>query len=432
MSALGRAAVRFAARTLPPGIRERYREEWLADLEAAPAEGVNPAGIAVGALLFSATLNRDAPQLAGMTLTALAVRHARRSIAFFGVAAVLLFGTWINRQVGSATGITAIGGIVAASVGPWRALSIIAALAGIVYLWRAAMLTSALAKVSAALATTGAAAIVLALAFPALGAPPLLLGCAALIGSGVCGLVVWSSAPQPAPVPVPPAPALRLRGRIMLLLTVGGTLVVGCSVLISGFAPFGFAILAIGVAVTVSLTVMRQRLSAPRTSLRRPWLTVGLASLALLTLVTVGALDLLLWTPTAMAPGYTITEIYDALSPQDRIWGILMALIWIVCWAMVALAYLVVGLISARRPRADTRRNLVLLAVAIAAVAIFLLWFAGFSLGNSISDTLPPFVGIRTGFSALLGLVGQLCLCVVIFGWVAPRPSPLAAQPAAA
>jgi hypothetical protein len=280
VSALGRAAVRLAARTLPAGIRERYREEWLGDLEAAPAEGVNPAGIAVGALLFSATLNRDAPQLVGVALTALAVRHARRSIAFFGVALVLLFGTWINGQVGSTTGTTAIGGIVAGSVRPWRALAIAAVLVGLVYLWRAAMLASALAKVSAALATTGTIAIALAMVLPALGGPLLLLGCAALIGSGVCGLIVWSSAPQPAPVVAPPAPALRLQGRIIVLLGVGGTLVVGCSVLISGFAPFGFAILAIGAAVTVSLTVMRQRLSAPRTSLRRPWLTVALASLA--------------------------------------------------------------------------------------------------------------------------------------------------------
>lgn len=122
-----------------------------------------------------------------------------------------------------------------------------------------------------------------------------------------------------------------------------------------------------------------------------------------------------------MAPGYTITEIYNALSPSDRVNGIVMALIWTSCWGLVAVVYLVVGIVSARRPHTDTRRNLVLVAAAIAATAIFAQRFAGFSLGNSISDTLPPFVGVRTGFGALLGLVGQLCLCVVIFGWVAPR-----------
>ena len=206
-----------------------------------------------------------------------------------------------------------------------------------------------------------------------------------------------------------------------MLLGIGGAVVLGCSGLISGFAPAGFAILTIGATATVSLTLMRRRLSEPPTSLRRPWLTVGLASAALLALVALGTLNLLVWSPMAMAPGYTITEIYDALSPVDRLWGIIMALIWTVCWSVVALAYLVVGIASARRPRPDTRRNLVLVAAAIVATAIFLLWFAGFSLGNSISDTLPPFSGARAGFSALLALIGQLCLCVVIFGWVAPR-----------
>lgn len=289
MSALGRAAVRFAAWTLPAGIRERYREEWLGDVESAKAEGINPAGVAVGALLFSAMIDRDAPELSGMTPTAAAARLARRSMAFFGVAGVLLFGTWINGQVGSTTGTTTIGSIVGATVGPWAALATAATLVGLTYLWRASALTSALATVSATLGTVGVVAIGLAATVPTLTAPLFLLGCAALAGAGMCGLIVWSAAPQPIQPPQPAdettAATSPLRGRLIVLLGVGGAVVVGTSVLISGFAPIGFAILALGIAITVSLTVMRQRLAAPPTELRGPWVTVALASLALIALV---------------------------------------------------------------------------------------------------------------------------------------------------
>lgn len=380
MSALGRAAVRFAARTLPRGIRARYREEWLADLDAAKTEGVNPAGVVVGTLLFSATLNRDAPQLSGMPLSVMAARHARQAIAFFGVAAVLLFGTWINGQSGSATGTTTVGGIVAVALNLWLGLVIATALAGIIYLWRAALLASASARISAGLGTLGVVALGLAMGIPVLTGLLMIVGCVALIGSVVCGVVVWSSSPQPIRPAEPPLPSTPTN-------------------------------------------------QAPA-YLRRSWWTVGVASIVLFGLVAVGTLDLLVWSPTAMAPGYTTEEIYAALSPQDRVSGIVTALTWTVFWGLVTVTYLVVGIARTRRPDPDTRRNLVLVAAAIAAVAVFLQWFAGFSLGNSISDTLPPFFGVRAGSSALFGVFGQLCLCLVILGWISPRRPDRRAQPA--
>ena len=427
MTRVTRAAVLLAARTLPASIRDRYREEWLGDLGAASAEGIRESSVAVGALLFSATLDRDAPQLSGVPLSAAAARHARSAIAYGGVGAVLLFGLWINAQVSQHSQATLIGSIVASSLAVWRVLALAAAVASIVALWRAARITSTLARIAAALGTTGILSVVLGVAFPASFGPLALTAAVLLLGAAVCGSIVWSSAPVPlaAPVVTPaPVPRVRIRGRLVILLSVGAAVTLAFGLLMPSLMVVGIAILSVGSAAAASVWVMRRRLVAPRTAQPSPWWTVALGSIALFALVAVGTLDLLVWTPLAMAPGYSLTQIYDALSPQDRASGIVAALIWTCFWALVAVAYLVVGVVSARRPQPGTRRTLVLIAAAIVAVAVFLQWFAGFSLGNSISDTLPPFSGARTGFSALLGLAGQACLCLVILGWVRqPRPA---------
>ena len=52
------AAVRFAAWTLPRSMRDRYREQWLADVRDAEGTGVAPSDIAFGSLAFAVTLDR--------------------------------------------------------------------------------------------------------------------------------------------------------------------------------------------------------------------------------------------------------------------------------------------------------------------------------------------------------------------------------------
>jgi len=53
--------IRAAARTLPPAMRDRYREQWLADARDARENGLRPASIAVAALTFAATYERPLP-----------------------------------------------------------------------------------------------------------------------------------------------------------------------------------------------------------------------------------------------------------------------------------------------------------------------------------------------------------------------------------
>jgi hypothetical protein len=77
------AAVRFAAWTLPKPMRDRYREQWLADLRDADEAGIQPSEIAFGSLAFAVTLNR--PFLAG-SRTIDPAEVARRSRLATGLA----------------------------------------------------------------------------------------------------------------------------------------------------------------------------------------------------------------------------------------------------------------------------------------------------------------------------------------------------------
>lgn len=53
--------IRAAARTLPAAIRDRYREQWLADARDATEAGLHPASIALAAVSFAVTLDRPLP-----------------------------------------------------------------------------------------------------------------------------------------------------------------------------------------------------------------------------------------------------------------------------------------------------------------------------------------------------------------------------------
>ena len=54
-------AVGLAARTLPRGIRDQYREQWLADVRDAPEAGMRPSSIAIAAFAFAVQVGRPLP-----------------------------------------------------------------------------------------------------------------------------------------------------------------------------------------------------------------------------------------------------------------------------------------------------------------------------------------------------------------------------------
>jgi hypothetical protein len=54
--------VRIAAGSLPKSLRDRYREQWLADVRDAPEQNLRPAQIALGSVAFAVTVGRPLPK----------------------------------------------------------------------------------------------------------------------------------------------------------------------------------------------------------------------------------------------------------------------------------------------------------------------------------------------------------------------------------
>jgi hypothetical protein len=80
--------VTMAAATLPKSLRDRYREQWLADVRDAPEQGVRPAQIALGSVAFAVTVGRPFPKRAELSATGI---QRRSSIALgLGLSAALL------------------------------------------------------------------------------------------------------------------------------------------------------------------------------------------------------------------------------------------------------------------------------------------------------------------------------------------------------
>lgn len=93
--------VRAIAATLPAGVRARYREEWLADAAGADELGISRAGIMVGALGIAAGIDRENPDVSGVTPRRLAFRRLRVAIATAATALLLVLAgfLWAEQSV---------------------------------------------------------------------------------------------------------------------------------------------------------------------------------------------------------------------------------------------------------------------------------------------------------------------------------------------
>ena len=90
--------VRAIAATLPAGVRARYREEWLSDVAGADELGVSRAGVVIGALGIAASIDRENPDVSGMTPRRLAFRRLRVGLAMAATALLLLMGSLLWAQ----------------------------------------------------------------------------------------------------------------------------------------------------------------------------------------------------------------------------------------------------------------------------------------------------------------------------------------------
>jgi phage gp36-like protein len=87
---VAKGAVALAARLLPRGMRDRYREQWMADLRDADEAGVPQHQIASGALTFAATVAQPWPWAAEGPPTAETARRRLRFAAALALSAALL------------------------------------------------------------------------------------------------------------------------------------------------------------------------------------------------------------------------------------------------------------------------------------------------------------------------------------------------------
>jgi hypothetical protein len=94
MSAAGKLIVGVAG-TLPAVARNRYREEWLADLDGARELGLSEWSVLGGAVTTAITIDRTDPQVTGIPRAHLARNRTRWVAAFLGSAVVLSGGMFL-------------------------------------------------------------------------------------------------------------------------------------------------------------------------------------------------------------------------------------------------------------------------------------------------------------------------------------------------
>lgn len=83
------------AGTLPAVARQRYSEEWLADLDGARELGLSECSVLGGAVTTAITIDRTDPQVTGITRAQLARNRTRWAAAFLGSAVVLSIGLFL-------------------------------------------------------------------------------------------------------------------------------------------------------------------------------------------------------------------------------------------------------------------------------------------------------------------------------------------------
>lgn len=275
-------AVRLALRMLPPGtLRERYAEQWAADLRDAPDAGISRRSIAAGALRF-ALLARVGPVGADtLELDRQSWHLARWAAAFIGTAALGSTVGYIGMGgLASVDTVAAqVPGLVPVVVAP-VVISLVSAVVGVALLALAATRRPRIRLGSVLVVLALSVGVVLVAVWPVQSAiapatEPLLygLGLLALVAGSLTAFIVWEIAPRPREISSAPSDPRSTR------LTSS-------------------AVVAAGVA-------------------------------ALLAAVGFGAVEGLVWGPLDQTDNaIAIEEVYAALLPSEALTAIIMVAVW--------------------------------------------------------------------------------------------------------
>lgn len=352
------------ARTLPPFARERYREEWNADLNGANELDLPPASIVWGAIVTAVTIDRDAPEVTGLTLSAVAAHRARWSLAAFVSAGILSTGLlfWGGYGVANASANSTLGAALVVAVGFFLKIA--------------------------------------AIAFVVVG-----------VLAAVRAIVTRSAASRQSGV---------ARKRISVSRLSSTTLWVGIVIVLTAglVAVMPLAVVAIAVLATPIVVVIAasSRVAHHRVlpSLRSR-LLIGIATVVFtFSAVAVGTLHIVVWNPLAAVPGLALDAIYAQMAAVGE--SPLPHLIWVwgVFWSLAALAFAVICVAPKIGGRMSAR-GLTVSGLAIIGLTLSCEWLAGFSTGMSLADTFAISGGDSAASGPALAILGQLCLVVSVW-----------------
>jgi hypothetical protein len=317
---VARVALAVAVRLLPDARRERYREEWAADLRDASMAGISTAQLVTGA--FGVVLRAPrSPEAFGLTQGALTGRRLRWAAAWITAAAMFALAGFLTMPfTGSVMG------------GLRSSLLLVALLTGAVGLvWLAAAMHGLLASRGAGLRWTVSLGVVL-LAVPLLGALSFALPMAMMLAGLVAG--VW---------------------------------------------VFG---LAWGLPIARDPERRRTWPGLPARFGTRPTALIG--AVVVLGGAALAVLHILVWNPQSKVPGLALPELYAQMADRGEPAGaaVAWALVWGASWVPLALLFLATAVFGNRGVlrHLDARRVAPATLVAVAGIG-FTQWVAGFSMG---------------------------------------------------
>lgn len=361
--------LRLVVATLPPRVRPRYREEWLADLAGARELGLPARDVVLGAVATAVLMDRFDPG------------HSGRSRAA-GVALRLRLGFVLL----AAAGPVALGQS----------------------LWEGTLQTRGW------LGGPGAAVL--------LGAHTVLVVLTAAVG-WVCVLRAVLGARRHWTTPLWGSVALLIHAALAAVLLM--------------LPGYGMLFGAAGGTVAATMVMVHGLVAGRRSTRHRPvrrGLVVALGcSVLIVTVLVVGALDILVWNPLARLPGHTLAEIRAAMTAAGEYPGAAPVVSWCVLWGVVAVGF--PPLVARSRALwAQRLRTVVAVGALLVAGAVIGHWFAGFGMGMGMADTFAVSGANASPTGPLVGSIGQLALVAGMltglgYGTAPPVSRPVRPQP---
>ncbi|WP_344882202.1 hypothetical protein [Zhihengliuella alba] len=154
-------------------------------------------------------------------------------------------------------------------------------------------------------------------------------------------------------------------------------------------------------------------------------LAAGLGLLVVTAYAVVGALQTLVWNPSAAVPGAGLGEIYAGVERADESMNAPL----VVAWAVLVWIAAAAVLWGARRPDSGVRRAVILdlLLIALAGPAH---WVASFGAGMAVADTFGTSGGDHAPWAAVLYGISAAALVAFAVVRLGQRPGAAGASPA--